>query len=157
MYSRHNITVHGANSTSFNTTGLRGDTVYNISVSVNTKFAGLFGLPIQIVTPQGTPSMSAYNFTCKAVSHSSLLLQWKHSPPAFLEGIRTKYKIYYQLWNKVVTEIDEPYKRNMELFFLKPSTTYTVWITAFTNAGEGEPTTKINCSTLETCKLIKSS
>ncbi|XP_057312707.1 uncharacterized protein LOC130654183 [Hydractinia symbiolongicarpus] len=145
-----NITVPGTSTVSFNTTGLRGYTFYNVSLSVDTKFIGLASPPIQIFTPEGTPSMSAYNFTCEGVSYSSLLLQWKHSPPAYLEGIRTKYMIYYQLGNKIVNETDEPYKRRMELFFLKANTQYTVWMTAFTSVGEGKPTEKLNCSTFET-------
>lgn len=145
-----NITVSGSGTVSFNTSGLRGYTYYNISISVDTKFVGLASPPIQIFTPEGTPSMSAFNFTCEGVSYSSLLLQWKHSPPAYLEGIRTKYMIYYQFENKIVNETDEPYKRRMELFFLKANTKYTVWMTAFTSAGEGASTEKLNCSTFET-------
>ncbi|XP_057313545.1 uncharacterized protein LOC130654910 [Hydractinia symbiolongicarpus] len=145
-----NITVSGSGTVSFNTSGLRGYTHYNISISVDTKFVGLASSPIQIFTPEGTPSMSAFNFTCEGVSYSSLLLQWKHSPPAYLEGIRTKYMIYYQFENKIVNETHEPYKRRMELFFLKANTEYTVWMTAFTSAGEGASTEKLNCSTFET-------
>ena len=77
------------------------------------------------------------------------MVRWRHAPPAYLQGNRTIYTVYYQNKIKTFTETQNKNKEFLEIILLKVNTEYAIWITASTTVGEGVPTTPIKCSTEE--------
>ena len=55
LFLRNNLTVVDiSNKNSFSTSGFLGDTLYEVSVRLNTKFPGVISDPVTIRTPEGS-------------------------------------------------------------------------------------------------------
>lgn len=122
--------------TTFVIGNLTSYTNYNISVSAWTSSgesktrAG----PLRIQTEEGIPTEPT-NLTSGTVTNTTIDLQW--SPPAYPNGKVTNYTVYW-----VATSGSEISGETQETFYtvndLKPFTNYTLYVTAWTSAGESE-------------------
>ena len=100
--------------------------------------------------------MSPVNVTADASSSTSLMVKWKHVPPAYAHGTIKGYIVYYQHGNHSnVTAFSEkqvPYKEYLKLSFLEIFAWYTIQVAAYTSVGVGARSRPIYARTGEYCK-----
>uniref|UniRef100_A0A7M5XJA9 Fibronectin type-III domain-containing protein n=3 Tax=Clytia hemisphaerica TaxID=252671 RepID=A0A7M5XJA9_9CNID len=134
--------------------GLNGNTEYHVNVSLNTKFVGVHTPGVIVKTDDGVPLYSAFDVKCQVNGPYSFDVNWIHSSLAYTRGTRTHYRIYYQIKgnqsNPISYEVQEdPDKNYLFITRLEFFTSYLVWITAWTKAGEGNRTQAITCKSGE--------
>ena len=78
------------------------------------------------------------------------MVRWRHAPPAYMQGVRTKYIIYYKTNTEISNVSHYYYKEDLALLFLTSHTNYTIWMFAYTKVGEGNVTNSVICKTFET-------
>ena len=103
------------------------------------------------------PTMSPVNVTATASSYTSLMVEWKHVPPAYAHGVIKGYIVYYEHGNHsnatAVSDKQVPYKEYLKLSFLKIFAWYTIQVAAYTSVGVGVRSNPIYARTGEYCKL----
>eukprot|EP00794_Sanderia_malayensis_P017426 gene17426-19170_t len=134
------ITV-GPNVHSLLLEDLHGNTNYSIKVLAFTILDGISSETFYITTPESVPGMSPVNVSTVATLYHSVMVTWKHVPPAYAHGFITGYIVFYQQGNhSEVTEHNEtqiaerPY---LEITHLATFEWHSFQVAALTSAGVG--------------------
>ncbi|XP_077185939.1 interleukin-27 receptor subunit alpha isoform X2 [Paroedura picta] len=117
---------------------------YLVSVSALYAHGSSSSAPVRMYTQEGVPSAGPPHVKDQSVSSTVSLISWGEIPLAHRHGRLTHHTIYLQpsapgnrqAYKPIV--IGAP-RRSHALKGLKPSSTYHLWITASTSAGEGPP------------------
>ncbi|GAB6030896.1 Down syndrome cell adhesion molecule-like protein 1 [Chamberlinius hualienensis] len=144
----------GLTETCANVTGLRKFVRYSVVVKAyNEMGRGPDSKELMAMTAEGTPSESATNVTCSALSPTSVLLLWQPAPLEKLNGILKEYKVLIYKGSGILdgnnsdvrnTTGQEIIIDNLDIF-----SDYSFRITGVTVAGDGTPTDPIVCRTKE--------
>ncbi|XP_078692201.1 tenascin-X-like isoform X9 [Branchiostoma floridae x Branchiostoma belcheri] len=123
--------------TSFTLGGLKPHTDYDIViVTIDDTGASSHSMPVRVRTAEGTPGPPG-SLQRTAVGSNRLQVSWE--PPAAVNGVLRGYRLYYQVWGEDSPRVVElgPENTSHTLNGLESNTQYKVWVSAFTNAGEG--------------------
>ncbi|KAL9957849.1 hypothetical protein ACROYT_G034798 [Oculina patagonica] len=137
-----NVTV---SVTSYHISGLAPYTKYNISVAVRDwNETGRFSDPLCVHTLESVPSQSPQNVTVYNLTTNSLLLTWNLVLPEFANGRIQGYRVrvWRQLDGMIPGTLSVTMINNTSAVIggLRSYTKYTVQVSAFTSAGEGNST-----------------
>ena len=101
--------------------------------------------------------MSPVNVTVEAETYTSLMVKWRHVPPAYAHGIIKGYIVYYEYGNHsnatAFSDKQFPTNEHLELVRLKIFDWYTVQVAAYTSVGVGVRSSPIHARTGEYCKF----
>ena len=104
------------------------------------------------------PAMSPVNVNADASSDTSLLVKWKHVPPAYAHGVIKGYIVYYEHGNQsnatAFSDKQVPSKEFLALSFLEIFAWYTIQVAAYTSVGIGVRSNPIYARTGEYCKSL---
>uniref|UniRef100_A0A672NDB8 Contactin-4-like n=1 Tax=Sinocyclocheilus grahami TaxID=75366 RepID=A0A672NDB8_SINGR len=144
--------------TSVNITGLKGSTLYLISVRAhNSAGTGPSSVPITITTKKPPPSQPPGNIEWN-LTNSKVFLNWEHVKAMDNESEVTGYKVMYrQNWHRGSNEV-ETNRTSVELQ-LPSEEDLLVQIKALSDGGDGSSSSPIRIpkmSSKASCELIKS-
>uniref|UniRef100_A0A6G1S442 Protein sidekick n=1 Tax=Aceria tosichella TaxID=561515 RepID=A0A6G1S442_9ACAR len=109
--------------------------------------------PVQIMTLEEVPSSGPTNVTARALTSTSISVDWNAIPKRHRNGIIRGYKIQYQAVKSGAPiqykSIDENSTRHVILNDLKPFTFYQLAVAAYTSVGDGVYGPTISAQTLE--------
>lgn len=144
--------VIGPDEYSFTLTGLEQGTDYRIYLVPFSSDRVGTSSPVLTVRTQTAPLPQApgtpLSVRAAAVDSSSVRVTWRHPTRG---GTAAGYKVHYQVAGEpeVVTVEVRPTDRALMLSGLRPSTSYDIWMTAFSSAGSSPRTPSVMVRTLE--------
>ncbi|XP_019630244.1 PREDICTED: uncharacterized protein LOC109474384 [Branchiostoma belcheri] len=144
--------VIGPDEYSFTLTGLEQGTDYRIYLVPFSSDRVGTSSPVLTVRTQTAPVPQApgtpLSVRAAAVDSSSVRVTWRHPTRG---GTAAGYKVHYQVAGEpeVVTVEVRPTDRALMLSGLRPSTSYDIWMTAFSSAGSSPRTPSVMVRTLE--------
>ena len=102
------------------------------------------------------PSAAPQNFTAhfNATSHDSIFLSWDPLPPEDQNGIILGYLINITDISREDTQQFSSDTHNLTIESLRPHTTYTCLVAAYTSVGMGPFSVEISVQTLETSEYV---
>ena len=102
------------------------------------------------------PSAAPQNFAARfnATSYDSIFLSWDPLPPEDQNGIILGYLINITDISREDTLQFSSDTHNLSIESLRPHTTYTCLVAAYTSIGMGPFSTEISVQTLETSKCV---
>lgn len=109
---------------------------------------------VNVLTHEDVPSSGPNNLTARAISSTAISIDWNSVPKRHRKGIIRGYKIQYrasqppdaQLKNKIITDGST---KHVTLNDLKPYTTYSLAVAAYTSVGDGVFSGVLNVQTHE--------
>ncbi|XP_078610680.1 tenascin-X-like isoform X3 [Branchiostoma floridae x Branchiostoma japonicum] len=144
--------VIGPDERSFTLTGLEEDTDYRIYLVPFSSDRVGTSSPVLSVRTQSTPTPqppgAPLSIRASAVDSSSVRVTWRHPTRG---GAAAGYKVHYQVAGEpeAVTVEVRPTDRALMLSGLRPSTSYDIWMTAFSSAGSSPRTPSVMVRTPE--------
>ncbi|XP_022800571.1 uncharacterized protein LOC111338361 [Stylophora pistillata] len=126
------------NATHAHLTNLYKYTLYEIYVTVRTRWNGPKSETITVSTDEGVPDLPPADVTAKRLGKTDIKVRWGLVPPGFRCGIITGYRITYNSSQSKTSSIDVPSDASeVILTSLAKFTFYFVYVQAHTIKGNG--------------------
>uniref|UniRef100_A0A8D3BPC4 protein-tyrosine-phosphatase n=1 Tax=Scophthalmus maximus TaxID=52904 RepID=A0A8D3BPC4_SCOMX len=127
-------------TSSFVVEGLRPNTEYHFSLAaISVKGIGAFTNDISQKTLQAKPSAPPQEIKCSSTSSTTLLVSWHPPPLTSQNGVLAGYRVRYQVTHFDIFLSPSPptVPQEMVIGGLKPDTTYSITVAAYTTKGDG--------------------